>query len=376
MDNGDKDRAIICDNGSGTIKAGFAGDDAPCVIVPSVVGWRKNRSTNAGIANIKEVYVGEEAQAKSSILLLKSPIEHGIVRDWEDMACLWQHVYERELLTGAEEQPVLMTEAPLNPKTNREKMMEIMFETFNVPASYIATQGVLALYASGRTTGLVIDSGEGVSHVVPIYEGYALPHAIHRVDIGGKDITEALANYLMEDGHVFSTSAEQEIIRDIKEKLAYVALDFKQEMAAARENSSADQLYELPDGQVINVGSCRFSCTEILFEPSWVGVESCGVHEAITKSIRKCDIDLRREMYANILLSGGTAGFPGLVNRLFKELKEMAPPTARIRITSPAERKYSTWIGGSILASLSSFEQASLLSYIKIFMLHSMNSYM
>ncbi|KAF3772718.1 actin [Nymphaea thermarum] len=155
MDNGDRDRAIICDNGSGTIKAGFAGDDAPCAIVPTVIGRRKNRSMNAGIANIKEVYVGEEAQAKSGILLLKSPIEHGTVRDWEDMACIWQHVYERELLTCAEVQPVLMTEAPLTPKASREKMIEIMFETFNVPPSYVATQGVLALYASGRTTGLV-----------------------------------------------------------------------------------------------------------------------------------------------------------------------------------------------------------------------------
>ncbi|XP_031490337.1 uncharacterized protein LOC116257581 isoform X4 [Nymphaea colorata] len=312
---------------------------------------------NAGIANIKEVYVGEEAQAKSGILLLKSPIEHGAVRDWEDMACIWQHVYERELLTCAEEQPVLMTEAPLTPKANREKMIEIMFETFNVPASYVATQGVLSLYASGRTTGMVIDSGEGVTHVVPIYEGYALPHAIYRVDIAGKDITEALANSLIEDGHVFSTPAEQEIIRDIKEKLAYVAFNFKQEMAAARESSTRDQLYELPDGQVIKVGSCRFSCTEILFEPSWVGVESCGMHEAITRSIRKCDIDVRRDMYANIVLSGGTTGLPGLVNRLAKELKEMAPPTTRIRIMSPPERKYGAWIGGSILASLSSFDQ-------------------
>ncbi|KAF3776681.1 actin [Nymphaea thermarum] len=204
---------------------------------------------------------------------------------------------------------------------------------------------------------MVIDSGEGVTHVVPIYEGYALPHAIYRVDIAGKDITEALANSLIEDGHVFSTPAEQEIIRDIKEKLAYVAFNFKQEMAAARESSTRDQLYELPDGQVIKVGSCRFSCTEILFEPSWVGVESCGIHEAITRSIRKCDIDVRRDMYANILLSGGTTGLPGLVNRLAKELKEMAPPTTRIRIMSPPERKYGAWIGGSILASLSSFDQ-------------------
>ena len=351
----DEGAAVVIDNGSYRCKVGFAGDDSPRSVFPSVVGWPRQQGVVMG--KDQNWHVGDEARTRSDWLTLKHPIERGVVTNWDDMEKIWHHAYD-ELRVAPEDQPVLLTEARPIPRHNREKMTQIMFETFNTPAMYIAMQAALSLYASSRTAGIVLDSGEGVSVAVPFFDGSALPNAIISVNYSGFELTDYLTKILRERGHSFSASAvHHEFVSDIKEKLCYVALDFEQEMQTAASSSRLEKIYELPDGQVITIGNERFRCPEVLFQPSFLGMDSAGIGNTCYDSIMKCDNHLQREMYANIVLSGGSTMFPGIADRMQKEITALAPPSVEVKIVAPPERKHSVWIGGSILASLSPFKQ-------------------
>ncbi|KAI8977572.1 protein ACT-4, isoform b [Mycotypha africana] len=302
----------------------------------------------------KDSFIGDEAQSRRDILNVRYPIEHGIVTHWEDMERIWYHTFYTELRVAPHEHPVLLTEPPLNPKANREKMIQIMFETFTTPAAYISIDAVLSLYASGRTTGVVLDSGDGVTHSVPIYEGYSLPRAISSLDMAGRDITNHMALMLAESGYSFTTTAEREIVRDIKEKLCFVALDFEEKNST---NEFLEKAYELPDGRHFTVGNERFQAPEVLFQPSLLGLEGPGIHETIYNSIMGCDVDIRKDLNYNIVLSGGNTLFPELAARLQIEMARLAPCSMKVKIIAPPERNYLVWMGGSILASLSTFQQ-------------------
>ncbi|PXF49271.1 actin [Gracilariopsis chorda] len=348
--------AVVIDNGSGRCKTGLAGEDAPKAVFPAVIGKPKQKGIMVG-SGTKDEYVGDNAMARRGVLIIKYPLEHGIVTNWDDMEKIWHHAFFSELRVDPQEHPVLLTEAPLNPKANRERMTQIMFESFSIPAFYVAIQAVLSLYASGRTSGIVVDSGDGVTHTVPIYEGYSLPHAVLRIDLAGRDLTGWMAKLLQQRGYSFTTSAELEIVRDIKQQLCYVSEDYEKELAAADNNSSLEKEYELPDGQTITVAAERFQCPEALFKPELLGNEMAGMHKTAFDSIMKTDIDIRKDLYNNIVMSGGTTMFQGIATRVQKELETLAPPSVKIKVVAPPERQYSVWIGGSILSSLSTFQQ-------------------
>jgi centractin len=301
-----------------------------------------------------DVFIGPKAEEHRGLLAIKYPMEHGIVTDWNDMEKIWTYIYSKDQLSiFSEEHPVLLTEAPLNPRPNREKAAEILFESFNVPALFISMQAVLSLYSTGRTTGVVLDAGDGVTHAVPIYEGFAMPHSIMRVDIAGRDVSRYLRLLLRKEGINFRTTAEFETVRTIKEKACYLANNPLKEESVDTEHIN----YTLPDGNVIQIGPARFRAPEVLFRPDLIGEECEGLHEVLVYSIQKSDLDLRKVLFKNIVLSGGSTLFKGFGDRLLSEIKKLSPKDVQIKISAPQERLYSTWIGGSILASLDTFKK-------------------
>eukprot|EP00920_Eleutheroschizon_duboscqi_P041931 GHVT01100607.1.p1 GENE.GHVT01100607.1~~GHVT01100607.1.p1 ORF type:complete len:306 (+),score=35.47 GHVT01100607.1:364-1281(+) len=280
---------------------------------------------------------------------------HGIVTDWHDIELLWESIFPL-LKANSQEHPTLLTEAPLNPRSHRERAAELFFEAFGVPALHFATQAVLSLYASGRTTGVVLDSGDGVSHVVCVYEGFAIPHAVMRSDVAGRDVTEHLALLLRKAGYIFHTSAEMEVVKSIKEKTCYMSFNPQAEDARTAGDSIGDlATHLLPDGSLISVGTERYRAPELLFNPTLVGLEYLGLHELLVSAIQRADLDLRRELFASIVLAGGSTLFKGFGDRLLNEIRKVAPADVRIRVSAPPERNLSAWTGGSILASLASF---------------------
>ncbi|MFX1255344.1 MAG: actin, cytoplasmic 2 [Promethearchaeota archaeon] len=348
-------KPIVIENGSAYSKNGFAGEDQPRSIWPTLIGYPKYQTLipNKG-GRVRDYYIGKEAKNLQGVLKLIYPIEHGIINDWGTMEKIWGYTFHKDLQINPAEHPVLLTEPPLTPTGYREKMTEILFETFNIPALYISNQSVLALYASGRTTGVVVDIGGDVTTIVPIYEGFPINQAISRIDLGGREVTGYLARLFRQGGYYLT---QREILREIKEKYCYVALEPEREIKAAEKAFITKRPYVLPSGETIIIGYEGFLAPEVFFNPSILGREEQPLSEAVYESIQSADIDIRREFYKNIVLSGGSTMFPGMKKRLQKELIEMVPENIEIHIIAPPLRQYSVWIGGSILGSLREFQK-------------------
>ncbi|XP_053436292.1 actin-related protein T1-like [Nycticebus coucang] len=345
--------AVIFDNGSGLCKVGFSGDSGPRHIIYSVVGHPKGNIPSERANEMKHFV--EEAQGKYETLSLHYPIERGLVTGWDDMEKLWQHLFECRLGVKPCDQPVLMTEPSLNPRETREMLAEMMFENFNVPAFYLSNHAVVALYSSAYITGLVVDSGHGVTSTVPIFEGYALPHAVTKLYVAGRDITEHLTQQLLARGYTFPCMLNKDLVNDIKEKLCYIALEPEKELCKKPEEVFRE--YSLPDGNVIHIGHELYQVPEVLFAPDQLGIHSPGLSKMVCNSIMKCATDIQKKLFGEIVMSGGSSLFPGLEERLMKELDQLASIGTPIKITASSDRCFSAWIGASIMTSVSTFKQ-------------------
>jgi len=343
-ESSDKFRSIVIDSGGFNIKAGMTGDEHPVSIFSNVVGrpiYNDVMSTRE-----RDFFVGEEALRKRGILKLDFPVERGSVQNWQDMEVVWRHTFENELRTDSKSHPVFLMEPPLNPKWNRERMLDVMFDKFQVPSAFVAVQATLSMYASGRNTGVVLDAGDGVCHTVPIYEGTIIDHAVGRLQLAGKDVTDYLNVLLTQKGGLPSGLSTIQIVREIKENSSYV-------LQTADSVDSGVSRYELPDGQVLELGAEMHRCTELLFNPSLVGREDGGVHHLVHGTVNSCDVDIRKDILGNVLLSGGTTCIRGFPERLQNELSKICHTD--VRVTAPKGRNYSAWEGASMVANSPAF---------------------
>lgn len=338
--------SVMIDNGSAKCKLGFSGEDAARVFCPNLVGIPKFQSSSD-----KNLYIGNECLDKKSLLNLNSPIHNGIITNWDQMEKFWHFCFFNELKINPEENAIHMSECPINPKKNKEKMTEIMFECFKVPKFYVSKQSALALIASGRTTGVVLDSGYGVTTATSIYEEGTIEKSIMGSNLAGAYLTEFINNILFQRGFHFDSDS---IAKEIKEEICYVALNYESDLEDFAKSDEKE--YNLPDGKKIILGKERIICTEIMFNPKIIGKDYPGIHQLIYESISKCHLDIKKCLYDNIVLAGGNTMFRGIEQRLNEEILALAPWILKSKICATAERRDFTWIGGSILSSLNYFQ--------------------
>nr|XP_014284908.1 actin-related protein 2-B isoform X1 [Halyomorpha halys] len=366
-------KVIVCDNGTGFVKCGYAGSNFPEHIFPSMVGRPIIRAVNKigdievkglTVRELPDLMVGDEASKLRSMLEVNYPMENGIVRNWDDMCHVWDYTFgPNKMNINPQDCKILLTEPPMNPIKNREKMIEVMFEKYQFSGAYIAIQAVLTLYAQGLLSGVVVDSGDGVTHICPVYEEFALPHLTRRLDIAGRDITRYLIKLLLLRGYAFNHSADFETVRIMKEKLCYIGYNIETEQKLALETTVLVEPYTLPDGRVIRVSGERFEAPEALFQPHLINVEGQGIAEMVFNTIQAADIDMRTELYKHIVLSGGSTMYPGLPSRLEREIKQLYIERVlkndidkiskfKIRVEDPPHRKDMVFIGGAVLAEV------------------------
>ncbi|XP_037385241.1 uncharacterized protein LOC119260400 [Talpa occidentalis] len=326
--------AVVIDTGTGFTKCGLAGEDHVLSVVPSRVQLLQHP-----VQGQPRYAVPENRDGSHSML------NRGVVSDWDALEVLWQHLFYCRLGVQPEELAVLVADSPISPRTNREKVAEILFERFHVPAMQTVHQALLALYAYGRTTGLVLGSGYGTSYVAPILTGDLAPLDTYRLDVAGCDLTEYLSQLLLAGGH---SPPKAGLVNQIKEACCYVAMDMAAEMA--RTQAQARVEFVLPDKQVITLGSERFCCPEALFQPSLLGLNQPGLPQLALLSISRLEAKQQEQLLANVVLEGGSTLVSGFPERLRRELG----PHATV-LGSP-HRAVAAWLGGSIMASRDSFQ--------------------
>ena len=377
--------AVVIDNGTGYTKMGFAGNREPSHIIPTTICGQKIDLTKPSNLDDMEFYIGDEAFAHSKTFGINYPVRKGQVDNWTQMEQLWQHCIFKYLNADPEDHFFLLTEPPLNPPENREFTAEVMFETFNVPGLYIAVQAVLALCASWTSkkvtertlTGTVIDSGDGVTHVIPVADGYVIGSSIKSMDLAGRTVSQFIQQLMREREEKVPSAQSLEVAKQIKERYSYVCPDLAKEFAKYdaepskwfKEYQGINDVTREPF--ICDVGYERFLGPEVFFNPEIFSSDFLTpLPEAVDQSIQSCPIDCRRGLYKNVVLSGGSTMYKDFARRVQRDLKRkvdarqkrsvelsggVAQSSVEVNVVSHDRQRFAVWFGGSLLATTPEF---------------------
>jgi len=419
---GDEISAIVIDIGSSLSKAGWSGEDSPKIIIPSYVGSivEDNNNNNNKEGNVDATlingstdnsinsstkrnckkYIGDgQINCWRENMELKNPLKNGLIEDWDTLEALWDYIFNEGLMIDPSEHPLFVSECSWNTRNIREKLTELAFEKYQVQAFYVAKNAVLSAFSSGRSTGLILDSGGGTTSAVPVSDGYVLKKGIIKQNFGGEFLSQQAATlieslynikitprYKIKKKNSVDAGVEANFVEYDRPNttpsfhqyaMNQVMHEFKETICQVSENPYREGIlkgrplkcYEFPNGYNNSFGIERFKIPEIMIQPREFIIQKpnepidttnlLGMHELIYRSINLCDVDIRPNLYSNIVLTGGNTLFNGLMDRLNNELSVLAPGV-KIRIHASgntSERRFGVWTGGSILSSLGTFHQ-------------------
>lgn len=343
--------AIVIDIGSGYCKAGFAGEESPSSVFPTIIGVPRHKGFIIG-AQSQDSYAGNQALSKIGILNIQYPVKSGFIMNWNDLTKILSSAYQDELHSNSNEHPVLLTDSIRSDQKQREKMTQVVFETFQVPSFCVCKQSFLSIYSTGQKTGLSIDIGHEITQIVPVHEFQTVRSGISCLNFGGSNQTILFLRALRDRGFELSAITGNLIASDIKEKYGYVSLDYQNE-------KSQEITYQSEDGDEFKVGDERFQCPELFFNPNLGSLDNPSIQNAANDSIMKCDSSIRNQLFNNIVICGGSSMFDGFAERFEKEINQIAK-SSKINIVAPENRAFSTWIGGSMFASSDDFASSAV----------------
>ena len=339
---------IIIDIGTSSIKAGLSGQEKPSLIFPNYFGEMKySKSVGSWKDDDKKHIIGNDCNKYFGVVKLKYPLSHGIFNNSKDISSIFDYIYSNldMSITEIKEHPVLIAEPLLNPQENRRNIAKVLFDTYKIEQIFFASQPILSLFSTSSTSGAVLESGDGVTQSCIIYEGYTIPGSFKRINLGGKEVTEYLQYLLNKKGLELRNSDGFQITKKIKEELCEIC-------SPENENKLEPKNYTLPDDSILEIGDERRLAPEILFNPLIREYEYPGIQEILAESINKTNVDLKLQLYGSILLSGGNTNIKGMKERIYKEIKKLAPNKAKIRLHTPSNPENCCWIGGNIISSL------------------------